>query len=87
MSYGGRGTESRATVQNQLIGDIFPADVAVAEVGGGSDDGFAAVRRLGLLQFALTEALDGAQQGGAASSSSGLRRRRSGNGGGRRGGG
>lgn len=47
-----------------------------------SDDGFAAVCGLSLLQFALTEGLDGAQQGGAASSRSvrGGQRRRSGEG-------
>lgn len=36
----------------------------------GSDHGFAPVRRVGLLQFAFTEGLDGAKQGGTAPSRS-----------------
>lgn len=51
--------------------------------GRGSDDRFAAVGGLGLLQFALTEGLDGAQQGGTTSPCSirgGQRRRRTGRG-------
>lgn len=78
-----RGQPVRTTVQNQPIRASIPAEGMLPwRQWARSDDGFAAVCGLSLLQFALTEGLDGAQQGGAASSRSvrGGQRRRSGKG-------
>lgn len=78
-----RGEPVRTTVQNQPISTSFPVEGMLPwRQWAGSDDGFAAVCGLSLLQFAFTEGLDGAQQGGAASSRSvrGGQRRRSGKG-------